>query len=860
MYLATYPRIVRSGVSNLVAAAAVLFLVLLGAGCGRGGTDVPSDGADDLSAPPGTEDTTATGPDGTSRAPETSQQQDTYGVTCAGKQDGEWTTSLDGPWSASARKRTPGADWSEPTDLGEVSVPGWFFPFPRFPSAGEEVELTLSRQVEWPSEWDCAGHADDYRSIVELDSADYRSRVRFSGTELAVHDGYLGRFGVQLPPAVSGELEVVLTDAVYDADAQGGIEAFPHKTLQGVDTGGWGVNPVGLPGDVRLRLVRGVYLRNAYAAAMSRNGDVTRVRIGVDTETVINGFSALGAVRVRIANADGKELVDESEPVVLDDRGETFFDLDVPGLPDVSIGEHGEASVEVRLECGEALCDARTVPLINRRVALESTSLQINGVDHFARGAGIHHNYRFMPFDDGEYAQGTWVSLDDGLEKRYSDRLDETVSAGAQWLRPGHFLPDPVFLRTVRSKGMLAYQDFPLHWNTDFASLTKDEILRQFREFLWRVAAEPAVAIVAGHNEAEFGEGLASDLQLCQEVIDELLKTAKEVAPHLVMVGCSGCKGTAQFPGNPQFPVADVISDAHSYFGSWWQPHTAYLELPERVAEISNTSELPTLWSEMGNGWTRHFGYLAALEDELEPSSPQTLVQLRAELESWLKAPDGTPLTLRQFYALLYCVSDLGTPRQGAKECVQETIEMWSDSQFISWARARWFADRAAVEGYPSDPAHTGALVAAHWLASQIFESRWQWAQKSGFLAVIPWERGENAFPMAPLGPVPVPEAAIDRSREILAAANAQVGLSLRNLDGGIEIRLVNDGPATEVELKAYVDGAQKLSMVQPVPAQGGAEGVVAADKLTGLAGKIIRVEVIRDAANVSEASLVYAP
>ena len=761
--------------------------------------------------------------------------------------------SLDGVWTAVEALRSPGGAWSADKSLGEVTVPGWLFPFERFPSKDQDVRLVLTRAVYWPSAWSCATEAAGYRGVLELDSADYAAVVRLDGEQLGTHTGYLGRFGLVVPFGASGTLEIELMDGVRNVDAYGGMEAFPHVTIQGADTGGWGVNPVGLPRGVRLRLVRDLYLRGLYAAAIERVGEKTRVRVGLAVDRA--GTPGAVTADVRVSGGAGV-LLEETVDVELDARGEAAFELSVEGLPDVPVGSGEEATVDLSLRSGGEVSDSRSVPLVNRRVALEGDSLIVNGVRHFARGAAVHHQYRLLPFG-GDPVPGTWVALDASLEERYDAKLIEATQGGVQWLRAAHLLPDDSFLRGARKRGLLVYQDFPLLWNTDFGALPQAEIEARFRELLWTVAAEPAVAVVAAHNEAELGETDAAEVEQNRKLLDSLIDIAHEVAPHLVVVGCSGCKATSKFGGKGG-AVEDVISDAHSYFGSWWQPSDGYRDIPDLVAGLA-TSTLPALWSEMGNGWTRHYVYLSAVTDDLEPAAPKELVALRAELEGWLKAPNGTPLTLRQFYGAVYCSHDLGVPLAELVACVGEQLATHTDAQLIAWARGHFMGDRPAVEGPPADPIAGGVLVAAHWLAAQIFESRWQWAQGTGMLGVISWERPENAYPFAPDEAALVPQSAVKRSQEILATANAPVAAALRVVGGGIEVRVVNDEGARTLSLRLISGGAELWKASQAVEGQGGASVVIPAAALAGHEGELVELAV-SDGAVVAGAALVYEP
>lgn len=757
---------------------------------------------------------------------------------------------LDGPWIGTLRTRRAGAAWGPERALGRVAVPGWIFPFDRFPTEDAEAELHYTRELVWPAEWACANPGAGDRVLLEFDSADHRAVVRLGGVELGRHTGYLGRFAVPVTWGAAGALEVTVADAVQAVDARGGMEALPHDTVQGADTGGWGVNPLGLPGSVRLRLVRGVAIHQAYAVPVARKGARTTVAVALQVDPGAVGLEA----RAEVVEGDAR-LARATVPVTVDAGGQARFELPVEGLAVVPAGGFRAAHVTLELLQGGRIADRRTVPLLNRIVSTTERTLTVNDEPHFARGAAIHHGYRFLPFDDG-YTPGVYVAVDGALESRYRAALAEAAAVGVGWLRPGHLLPDPLFRRVAREQGLLLSLDFPLHWNTDYGALPPDEIARQFDEFLWTAAGEPAAAIVSTHNEAEIADDDPAELATTREVIDSLLARARDVAPHLLAVGCSGCGGTAQFPENPAYPVDDVVADVHGYFGSWWQPHGGFAELPERVAGLRHPS-LPVFWSEMGNGWFRHYVYLAALGDDLEPNAPAELVTLRGELESWLRGPDGRALSLRRFYDMVYCDRTLGVPTAQLAACAAGQGARRSDPEVIAWARAHFMADRLRVEGPPADPVDGGLRVAAHWLAAQIFESRWQWSQQGGFLGQLAWERGENGYPFLAARDPRLPPGGVLRAREIIAAANAPVAAALRPVAEGVEVRLVNDGPARTLSLRLRAGDAEVASEERPVDAAGGARVVVPANRLAGREGQVLRLQVTDGAAAVAEAVLV---
>lgn len=155
--------------------------------------------------------------------------------------------SLDGPWRLTARINL-GSGWRE-LPAREVQVPGYAFPFNAKQPA--EAELIFERPLAVPP--DLARH----RIVVELDSVDYFAAVELVDEQggvrpLGEHQGYCGRFAVDLGRAPTGSLRVRVRDRWERATA---LEQHPRATVQGIDPTGWGVNPMGILGSVRLRAV-----------------------------------------------------------------------------------------------------------------------------------------------------------------------------------------------------------------------------------------------------------------------------------------------------------------------------------------------------------------------------------------------------------------------------------------------------------------------------------------------------------------------------------------------------------------------------------------------------------------------------
>jgi hypothetical protein len=164
--------------------------------------------------------------------------------------------------------------------------------------------------------------------------------------------------------------------------------------------------------------------------------------------------------------------------------------------------------------------------------------------------------------------------------------------------------------------------------------------------------------------------------------------------------------------------------------------------------------------------------------------------------------------------------------------------------------------DRPAVEGDPQDPVAAGALVAAHWLAAQIMESRWQWAKGEGMLGALSWERPENGYPFQGAAG-PVPEWAVERGRAIVAAANAPVTAWLSRTEGGLEARVVNDEAETELTFRLVTSDGVAWQETRIVSAQAGLALPVPPLALTKQEGSVVRLEVHRGDKQVAEAAAV---
>jgi len=710
----------------------------------------------------------------------------------------------------SVRYRAPGGDWESAGEAREVAVPGTYYP--HFSSEDREVELSFERDVVVPDAWGC--HLDNGgRTLVELDSVDYRATVEWisedgEAAEIGRHEGYLGRFAVDLGGRRKGRLRVKAWDLREGSGEW--VESVERTTLQGIDPTGWGINVSGIRESVRLRLTGAVYLRNAFAAAVAL-GDPATIRFGAELLKV-RADQDLDSIRWQVLAGEeapgrqgGEVLAEGSIPapsllLLQEDEAEQFAEVEVPGLPP---SFRGWARLAV-LDFAGVTSDVRVVPLWLRRVDVAGNRLRVDGSETYLKGTGLIGITRLLPVEPGSTPGERYFAHSSSLDERMAAVVEVLRKAHVSWIRPAHHLPLRRFHETWRAGDLLVYQDFPLHWHTDFEALTPGEIRRQFDELLWRVASEPAVGLLATHNEAEIKDPEHADGETVHALIESLMRRAAKLAPHLTTIGSSGSAGTAVFPPDPAFATGDAIVDKHAYFGGHFTPLMGFRDIPAAVEGIGASDGRPVIWSELGGGWQAHFEYLLGLGDTIVEDDTE------AELRRWF-VRNGQQYSTRQVYAIVSCRFFERASDADLAACVAEQAVPANDALLIERAREHYFADRAAVTR-PAD----GELqlwrrrITTEWLAAQLYEARIQHLSGGDFAGTIPWDLSVDiGFPAVTVKMSPRAAEAAPDARKAVAAAYAPVAVYARPMKTGeaAEVMVLNDGEEVDATLELSVGG-----------------------------------------------------
>lgn len=750
--------------------------------------------------------------------------------------------TLDDPFELSVRSREGQGQWGAPVELGPVTVPGFYY----LPFHGEnralEYELTFRRAIQLPASW-AGAHSAGFHPLVEFESADYFCEAEIEDPQggtfpLGTHQGYIGRFGFEMGQLEAGTL-VVRTRDIRQSTEDVEVEEVARTTVQGIDPTGWGINVTGLIEPVHLRLVGPLYLRNAYVAALVP-GDPAMVRFGIEIVPWISGhFEARLDFEIQ---ADGTTVASGSFDVSATAEAPgrpvaVFHQADLVGLP---IWQPGESALEanMRLIHQGTITDVRTVYLYNRRLTIESNRFRLGDRPVFLRGGGVYVTSRLLPVHPDATTE-PYQADRTHLEGALRHLAESLVEVHADLVRPAHHVPVRPFHQTMRAHGLLVYQDFPLHWNTDYEVLEQDEILRQLDEFLWRVAAEPAVVMVALHNEPEIHD-TSGERTRTRDLIQAMIARTREMAPHLVVVGASGCRGTAVFPPDNDLPVPDDVVDAHSYLASHWQPFTGFDQIGEHAGRLAETDGRPATWSEMGGGWARHFDYLLSLDDAIiEDERTQAL-------EEWFQVA-GVQLTVRQAYALISCRHFDQVPDAQLADCIEAQAVETNDPLLVARAKDYYFKDRMEIlRPEVADPLRWRRRISASWLAAQLYESRLLHLTGGAMGCTVPWDNLlDLGFPAAIdwLGQR-ITETAPD-TRAILAVACAHRTVYARSIQHGqpLPVAVLNDVEAFTGTVAVRVETTPILSREIDVAAHSAALVEVPWSALAGYTGRIVTIE-----------------
>ncbi len=773
----------------------------------------------------------------------------------AGAPAGPWqdtpTLPLDGNWHVSVRHHS-GFARNQEEDLGEVAVPGAYF----LPSdtQNQETTLTLQRPFSVPAAWREAC-AQGSHVLAEFDSVDYRSTVEVAGSDgayrkLGEHEGYIGRFAFPLGLALEGQLRVTAWDLREGAGQR--PEYVARTTLQGIDPTAWGRNPCGILESARLRLVGPVYLRNAYAVTLTPGNPAT-VRLGAELVPLMK-LSGTVSLRceVLIPGQETPLLQAQSElHVKANEPGRpvhVFKEITVPGLPPVSTASPTACRVRLAVEREGRVSDTREVSLFNRRFSISGTSIQQNGESFFMKGAGSYQATRLLGVKPETFRGMPYVPY--GPSARTQSKLvaEGVLAAGAEWIRFAHHVPYREVHEAMRAAGIKIYQDFPLLWRTDYRKLPQQEILRQFDEFLWRVSAEPAVGIVAVHNEPEFESKPGSaDRSMTQRLINALIARTGEIAPHLIVIGASGGYGTAAFPPDREFPINDPVLDRHAYLAPHWEfSFCGYRNIPKRVAALFPDADRPVIWSELAGGFMHQHAYILGLDRSLDEA--QLPPQVKAKL-----VYRGQPLTVRQAFAALAVLDEDDSHKGKRVEEAKRLARPENDPLLIRAGKEHFFADRAALcrpDG--GDLNLWSKRVCASWLAAQIYESRLQFLEGRALCGTVPWDSSADiGFPLAVEGYGKNTPQSVKDVRGILAASYAPLAVYARSAGPGGEVSIfvLNDGTAFEGTLELESGGRVVVSRTIRVGAHSVAKENIprGARPLQGLSGSAATLNLVSE-------------
>lgn len=743
--------------------------------------------------------------------------------------------SLDGTWSLSVRYRGASGSWSKPEEKREVQVPGSFFP--DLPEKGHAVELLFEKPLP-DLRAEVLRGATGGRIIAEFDSVDYEAQVELVGLSGAVralgsHKGYLGRFGVAVPSWQAGDkLRVRVSDSDRGAKDFDEIIVKPATSIQGIDD--LANNRTGIVESCRLRVTGPYYLRNAFAIVLSTGF----MRIAAD---VLPLQKSGGVIKVRYAlysagrrdpGVSGTFLEKPSDAV----QALTLWkDIPLPENSGLAKPQNRQGMfVRISIESDGGVSDVREVPLSGRTLTAARNRILLDGEPIFLKGTVAFEASRLLPLDTVPLLE-RYKADGELVRSRISVYIREFLKAHGNLVRFAHHVPIRLFHERLADTGILVYQDFPLAFNIDHELLPNEEILRQFDEFIWRVSAEPAVAIIALHNEAEIKDPSPQERKMIQALMRLMARRAAELAPHLLQAGVSGGGGTAVFPPDPAYSLPEIpVSDVHGYPGSGWQPLVGYRELFDYLLHFDRSDGKPVIWSELGEGGIKAFEGLLSVDDSLRKYS---------DIKTFSVA--GRKLTTREFCALVKCKVYDKLPKEQWVQCVKENAVARNDKLLIERAKDFYFAGRDKVLVPPNRDIHRWALrLGADWLCTQIYEARLAYFAGKPMSGVTPWDAARIiGFPVSPALYGLGANVYLEEHRETVARAYAPIAVYARPPEAGkdITVYLLNDGAGAKGRLSVLYKGREIYAQDVTLTARHAmAESIAAGAFPSHLAGKTV--------------------
>jgi beta-glucuronidase len=427
------------------------------------------------------------------------------------------TKRLDGMWSFATDRNGLGhaQTWwcGRLPDAQRMPVPSSFNDIPADPAVRDHVgDVWYQRQVFVPRGW--VGQ----RVVLRLDAATHRATAWIGDTLVGAHEGGYTPFEVDVTDAVTPGEECRLTVAVnneltWESIPPGIVEVLPDGTRRQRQYHDF-FNYAGLHRSVWLYTTPHAHIADLTVVTDIEDGS------GVVRYTVTAGGSSGGEVRVRLRDAEGREIATA-------DGAEGALRVAQPKL--WGPGRGYLYDLEVDLVDTGAVVDRYTLPVGIRTVRVAGTQFLINGEPFYFRGFGKHEdlNVHGRGHDDAamlhDFSLLSWIGANSFRTSHYpyaeevleeADRrgivvIDETAAVGLNLgVGGGMFLGGP---RTTYSDDTIGAATQLVHRRAIEELIARDK--NHPCVVLWSLANEPESHTEAGraYFEPLFAAARAAD-------------------------------------------------------------------------------------------------------------------------------------------------------------------------------------------------------------------------------------------------------------------------------------------------------------------------------------------------------------
>ncbi len=556
-------------------------------------------------------------------------------------------------------------------------------------------------------------------AFIRFGGVDYSCEVFWDGQPLGSHEGYFEPFYFDLGKLESEHtLSLKITNPWEQPEAYRGWHGdIPKTTLQGVDTVAWGHNFAGIWRPVEL-IIGDIFIHRfstrpfpdenhlqfEFEIAAAPNAPPSALELTADLTPPEGSRSRPISARMKIALKAPATRLSIDVPLGSLELWSPDRPLTYRAFAAITDWSRTEQNGRIITHMSQLRIDTlrRTVGFKN--LTIENRRILLNGKPIFFRGLADYRFFRTFPFATSpkqpspDNPNAYYPIISEQVSARCEQFVKILKAANCNLVRIPHFVMPEEFYTAADRLGLCLYSDFPLHWAHDLNKMSPDWTFKQFQSFLWDLSPHPSTCIIACSNEfVGIPESVGTAL------LKKMLSAARSWDPTTLLIANSGAEGRAVW-GWPEGPSSEILDDDIA-------DYHRYVRTPR-----NHPSPLAHLADYIG----RTFDKAAVAKpfkpfffSEFSAKIPQDRAQLFDEIDQLIRSRDD--------------------PQQSAvKKEPPEPDPSAPDQDDAPEADVtkKWqqlFGEQIPFEKILKSGGTTRQLLAAHWRATQILETRRRW-------------------------------------------------------------------------------------------------------------------------------------